>query len=75
MASFSMKETTPTKLNTIAFKAGQYIHCINEDGTFAIYYDSIIKNSRVMIKSGSSSDTSWTDDEVNSFNEELWENS
>lgn len=72
MASLSMKETTPAKIDSIEFKAGQYIQCVNNiDDTFSIYYDSIIKNSRVMIKSGDLSEM--TEEEVNNFNQELWE--
>lgn len=70
-------ETTPAKISDIPFKAGQVIYCTNSDDTVFIYYDSMIKGKRLLTKtlsSGSGGDlTPWTEEEVVSFIQELWE--
>lgn len=70
-------ETTPAKISEIAYKAGQVLYCVNSDDTVFIYYDSAIKGKRLLSKvlSSSSSDqgTPWTEEEVLSFINEIWQ--
>ena len=70
-------ETTPAKISEIAYKAGQVLYCVNSDDTVFIYYDSVIKGKRLLSKvlSSSSSEqgTPWTEEEVLSFINEIWQ--
>ena len=70
-------ETTPAKISEIPYKAGQVLYCINSDDTVFIYYDSVIKGKRLLSKvlSSSSSEqgTPWTEEEVLSFINEIWQ--
>lgn len=70
-------ETTPAKISEIAYKAGQVLYCVNSDDTVFIYYDSAIKGKRLLSKvlSSSSSEqgTPWTEEEVLSFINEIWQ--
>ena len=70
-------ETTPAKISEIPYKAGQVLYCINSDDTVFIYYDSTIKGKRLLSKvlSSSSSEqgTPWTEEEVLSFINEIWQ--
>ena len=70
-------ETTPAKISEIPYKAGQVLYCVNSDDTVFIYYDSAIKGKRLLSKvlSSSSSEqgTPWTEEEVLSFINEIWQ--
>ena len=70
-------ETTPAKISEIAYKAGQVLYCVNSDDTVFIYYDSAIKGKRLLSKvlSSSSSEqgTPWTEEEILSFINEIWQ--
>lgn len=70
-------ETTPAKISEIPYKAGQVLYCVNLDDTVFIYYDSAIKGKRLLSKvlSSSSSEqgTPWTEEEVLSFINEIWQ--
>ena len=70
-------ETTPAKISEIPYKAGQVLYCVNSDDTVFIYYDSMIKGKRLLSKvlSSSSSEqgTPWTEEEVLSFINEIWQ--
>ena len=70
-------ETTPAKIPEIVYKAGQVLYCVNLDDTVFIYYDSVIKGKRLVSKvlSSSSSEqgTPWTEEEVLSFINEIWQ--
>ena len=70
-------ETTPAKISEIVYKAGQVLYCVNSDDTVFIYYDSTIKGKRLLSKvlSSSSSEqgTPWTEEEVLSFINEIWQ--
>ena len=70
-------ETTPAKISDIPYKAGQVLYCVNSDDTVFIYYDSMIKGKRLLSKvlSSSSSEqgTPWTEAEVLSFINEIWQ--
>ena len=70
-------ETTPAKISEIPYKAGQVLYCVNSDDTVFIYYDSVIKGKRLLSKvlSSSSSEqgTPWTEEEVLSFINEIWQ--
>lgn len=70
-------ETTPAKISEISYKAGQVLYCVNSDDTVFIYYDSTIKGKRLLSKvlSSSSSEqgTPWTEEEVLSFINEIWQ--
>ena len=69
-------ETPPAKISDIPYKAGQVLYCVNSDDTVFIYYDSAIKGKRLLSKvlsSSSSEGTPWTEEEVLSFINEIWQ--
>ena len=69
-------ETTPAKISEIVYKAGQVLYCVNSDDTVFIYYDSVIKGKRLLSKVLSSTTeqgTPWTEEEVLSFINEIWQ--
>ena len=69
MVALNIKETTSSKLDTIPFKQGQYIYVINDDDMATLYYDSVISNKRIPIKS---IEIPLTEEEITEFINELW---